>query len=82
MVRRLPGGWIRRADGRAAVVPGTSGNSVYDPRFRSWYVAAASGPKDVVIVIDVSGSMGINGRMGIAQAAAKKVLDTFTESDS
>mgnify|MGYP002856620279 CR=1 FL=1 len=61
--------------------PGTSGNSVYDPRFRSWYVAAASGPKDVVIVIDVSGSMGVSGRMGIARTAAKKVLDTLTESD-
>ena len=29
----------------------------YDPRVRPWYVAATSGPKDVVIVIDKSGSM-------------------------
>eukprot|EP00803_Ostreobium_quekettii_P008287 evm.model.scf_1782.1 EVM.evm.TU.scf_1782.1 scf_1782:21262-26533(-) len=26
----------------------------YDPRFRPWYVAATSGPKDVVLVIDTS----------------------------
>jgi hypothetical protein len=29
----------------------------FDPRFRPWYSAAASGPKNVVMVIDVSGSM-------------------------
>ena len=28
----------------------------YDPRFRPWYSSAASGPKDVVMVIDISGS--------------------------
>ena len=34
----------------------------YDPRFRPWYAVAASGPKDVVIVIDSSGSMTSGGR--------------------
>ena len=29
-----------------------------DPRFRGWYAGAASGPKDVVIILDRSGSMG------------------------
>ena len=29
----------------------------YDPRCRPWFVAASSGPKDVVLVLDVSGSM-------------------------
>ena len=29
----------------------------YDPRVRNWYIAATSGPKDVVIVIDCSLSM-------------------------
>ena len=36
---------------------------IYDPRRRPWFVAASSGPKDVVIVIDVSGSMEDYGRM-------------------
>ena len=30
----------------------------YDPRFRPWFTAATSGPKDVVIVVDASRSMG------------------------
>jgi len=29
----------------------------YDPCRRPWFVAASSGPKDVVIILDVSGSM-------------------------
>ena len=53
----------------------------YDPRFRPWYVGAASGPKDVVIVIDSSGSMTSGGRMNMAIAAAKKVIKTLTDSD-
>eukprot|EP01080_Neovahlkampfia_damariscottae_P010116 gene10116-2535_t len=48
---------------------------IYDPRFRPWYIAAASGPKKVVLIIDTSGSMSISGRMGIAIAAAKTVID-------
>ena len=50
----------------------------YDPRFRPWYATAASGPKDVLIVIDSSGSMTSGGRMDMAIAAAKKVVDTLT----
>ena len=47
----------------------------YDPRFRPWYAGAASGPKDVLIVVDSSGSMS-GGRIEMAIAAAKKVVDT------
>ena len=53
----------------------------YDPRFRSWYVSAASGPKDVVIVIDTSGSMSQRNRMSIAATAALRLLGTFTDVD-
>ena len=56
-------------------------SSSYDPRFRSWYVSAASGPKDVVIVLDVSGSMRVEGRMSLMREAALKLLDTFTSVD-
>jgi len=30
----------------------------YDARLRPWYVGATSGPKDVVIILDMSRSMG------------------------
>ena len=53
----------------------------YDPRKRPWFVAASSGPKDVVIVLDVSGSMSDYGRMDLAKEAAITVVDTLTISD-
>ncbi|CAM9915913.1 unnamed protein product [Ectocarpus sp. 12 AP-2014] len=51
----------------------------YDPRIRPWYVAASSGPKDVVIVVDISGSMVENGRFGLASEAVASVLGTMNE---
>ncbi len=53
----------------------------YDPRFRPWYSAAVTGPKDVVILVDVSGSMSSGRRIVMAQEAALKVLDTLTWTD-
>ena len=44
------------------------------------YAAAASGPKDVVLVIDTSGSMG-GGLYIMAKMAAKLVIDTLTAVD-
>jgi len=53
----------------------------YDPRARPWYAAAATGPKDVIIIADVSGSMGTADRHLLAQNAVKKILDTMTWKD-
>jgi len=53
----------------------------YDPRRRPWFVAASSGPKDVVLVIDVSGSMSDYGRMDIAKEAAITIVNTLTVAD-
>lgn len=62
-------------------VEGVGRCKAYDPRFRPWYVAAASGPKNLVIVLDMSGSMVLNQRGDIARGAAKSVLDTLTNND-
>jgi hypothetical protein len=53
----------------------------YDPRIRPWYVAASSGPKDVVLVLDVSGSMAQSGRAELMIDAAKAVIKTLTIAD-
>lgn len=52
----------------------------YDPRVRNWYIAATSGPKDVVIVIDCSLSMK-GKKFDIAKSVAKAVIDTLTAHD-
>eukprot|EP00929_Paragymnodinium_shiwhaense_P080500 TRINITY_DN41992_c0_g1_i1.p1 TRINITY_DN41992_c0_g1~~TRINITY_DN41992_c0_g1_i1.p1 ORF type:complete len:760 (-),score=83.33 TRINITY_DN41992_c0_g1_i1:310-2589(-) len=52
----------------------------FDSRYRPWYSAGSTGPKDVVIVIDVSGSMG-GGRDAQAKAATKAILDTLVWRD-
>ena len=55
--------------------------SNYDPRYRPWYVETATPePKDVVVVIDRSGSMGTS-RMNIAKEAAITVLSTMNPRD-
>lgn len=53
----------------------------YDARFRPWYSAAATGPKNVVLVIDTSGSMVDADRIGKARSAAKRILQTLTHTD-
>lgn len=53
---------------------------VFDPRVRPWYVAASSGPKNVIMVLDTSGSMkGI--RMDLLKEAASRVVSTLTVGD-
>ena len=52
----------------------------YDPRVRNWYIAATSGPKDVIIVVDCSLSMS-GKKFEIAKSVAKAVIDTLTSHD-
>ncbi|KAG0723165.1 Voltage-dependent calcium channel subunit alpha-2/delta-4 [Chionoecetes opilio] len=53
---------------------------LYDARLRSWYIQAASSPKDMVILLDVSGSMtGL--RKEIAKHVVLNILETLNEND-
>jgi len=61
--------------------PGVESCGAYDPRIRPWYVGAATGAKNVVLIMDVSGSMNEGGRLDIAKQAAKKVVDTLNNFD-
>lgn len=56
----------------------------YDPRFRPWYVAATTGRKNVIILLDISGSMVEEDplRIGLAKEAAKRVVKTLGISDT
>ena len=54
--------------------------SDYDPRFRPWYVTATSGAKNVILLIDTSGSM-TGTRLTIAKEAASAVVNTLSNND-
>lgn len=53
---------------------------LYDCRFRSWYFNAINSPKDVIIMIDGSGSM-TGTTQKIAQNLAFYILDTLGPND-
>uniref|UniRef100_A0A8C9E350 VWFA domain-containing protein n=1 Tax=Phocoena sinus TaxID=42100 RepID=A0A8C9E350_PHOSS len=60
--------------------PDENGVIAFDCRNRGWYIQAATSPKDIVIVMDTSGSMkGL--RMAIAKHTVSTILDTLGEND-
>lgn len=74
-----------QASGALVLWPGDgqwcSSTGGYDPRGRPWYAGATTGPKDLVIVVDVSGSMLEQGRGDLVRGAIYKVLNTVGEND-
>ncbi|XP_017069112.1 voltage-dependent calcium channel subunit alpha-2/delta-3 isoform X6 [Drosophila eugracilis] len=53
---------------------------LYDCRLRSWYMEAATSPKDIVILLDGSGSMW-GQRLDIAKHVVNTILDTLGTND-
>ena len=80
---RLPQLYFGGHNGAFRIYPArhseTCGN--YDTRERPWYVAASSGPKDVVLVLDTSGSMSSASRISLVRTAANDVIDALTIGD-
>uniref|UniRef100_T1IYT7 NAD(P)H oxidase (H2O2-forming) n=1 Tax=Strigamia maritima TaxID=126957 RepID=T1IYT7_STRMM len=53
---------------------------IYDCCMRPWFIEAATSPKDVVILLDISGSMhGL--RYAIATYVVDNILDSLTQND-
>ena len=56
----------------------------YDPRKRPWFLSGSNGPKNVIFILDSSGSMQkpINApRMDLLKTAAKALMDGLTQAD-
>ncbi|XP_061394784.1 voltage-dependent calcium channel subunit alpha-2/delta-3 [Musca vetustissima] len=53
---------------------------LYDCRLRPWYMEAATSPKDVIILLDSSGSM-MGQRLDIAKHVVYTILDTLGTND-
>ncbi|EDO38678.1 predicted protein, partial [Nematostella vectensis] len=73
-------------NGFMRVYPGSAWNQpngqvdLYDARKRIWYIQGATSPKDVIIMVDASGSMrGVP--MRIAKLSAMALIDTFEDND-
>jgi voltage-dependent calcium channel alpha-2/delta-3 len=53
---------------------------LFDCRVQSWYIRATSSPRDVIILIDASGSMtGL--KKSIAIQTVETILDTLSDDD-
>lgn len=65
--------------GTARIYPGASQKVCYDydPRLRPWYIAATSGQKNVVIILDVSESMNDFGRLEAVKQAVTNIINSL-----
>jgi uncharacterized protein YegL len=56
----------------------------YDPRRRPWFLSGSTGPKNVIFILDSSGSMqkpAHHSRMKLLKTAAKAMMDGLTQAD-
>jgi hypothetical protein len=86
MFRTFPGKrWAVPASANTTELQRSGPTNTYDPRFRPWFVASATGPKDLLILLDTSGSMalgaGAQTRLTVAVDAVKLVINSLSAAD-
>lgn len=54
---------------------------VYDCRLRPWYVSASGAPRDILILLDASGSMHNSSNKVIAEIFTLALLSALTDDD-
>ena len=61
------------------IYPGTSQKVCrdFDPRIRPWYIAATSGQKNVVLILDISESMNDFGRLEAMKLAVTDIINSL-----
>lgn len=75
--------FIGTSSGLMRTYPGAALNTCdFDPRIRPWYVAASTGPINLVILMDASASMTKHGRLSRSKEAAKTILSSRTNFDN
>lgn len=74
-------GFLRRFPGTAWPPEGSRGNrEIEDFRVSDWFIQAASSPKDIIILLDSSGSMS-GKQFELAKATAFAILETLGDDD-
>lgn len=56
-------------------------DTTYDCRSRPWFLSAATGPKDIIVLMDGSDSMNVNGRLDITKDAISKFINALSDGD-
>lgn len=56
-------------------------HDIYDCRLRSWYVSAEGAPRDVLILLDASGSMNNSTNRYISDQFTLALLNALTDDD-
>lgn len=74
-------GFLRRFPGTAWPPEGLRGSKeISDFRLEDWFIQAASSPKDIVILLDSSGSLS-GKQFNLAKTTAFSILDTLGDDD-
>lgn len=74
-------GFLRRFPGTAWPPEGSRGSrEINDFRIEDWFIQAASSPKDIIILLDSSGSMS-GKQFALAKTTAFAILETLGDDD-